>query len=89
MTNENIHSECKYYVGIDLGGTFIKGGIVNDRGEIIVSDKIPTESEKGSDGVAANIAALTNKLLADVNRHALPPFCKLNLRFGRPCDTMG
>ena len=30
----------KYYVGIDLGGTFIKGGIVDDLGNIIYSDKI-------------------------------------------------
>ena len=52
----------KYYVGIDLGGTFIKGGIVNDRGEIIVSDKIPTESEGGADVVSANIAKLANSI---------------------------
>ena len=60
----------KYYVGIDLGGTFIKGGIVNDLGEIAVSDKIPTESEKGSAAVAANIARLTEMLLNRVNMTA-------------------
>lgn len=54
----------KYYIGIDLGGTFIKGGIVDDRGEIIVQDKVPTESEKGADGVSANIAMLARKLLS-------------------------
>ncbi len=53
----------KYYVGIDLGGTFIKGGIVNGLGEILVQDKAPTESEKGADGVAANIASLTQSLI--------------------------
>ncbi|MBQ7912466.1 MAG: ROK family protein [Clostridia bacterium] len=53
----------KYYVGIDLGGTFIKGGIVNDLGEIVLQDKAPTESEKGADAVAENIAKLTAKLL--------------------------
>lgn len=53
----------KYYVGIDLGGTFIKGGVVNDRGEIIAQDKIPTESEGGSDVVSANIARLAKMLL--------------------------
>ena len=37
----------KYYVGIDLGGTFIKGGIVSEDGIIILQDKTPTESEKG------------------------------------------
>ncbi len=54
----------KYYVGIDLGGTFIKGGIVNDLGEIVLQDKAPTESEKGADAVAENIAKLTQKLLS-------------------------
>lgn len=53
----------KYYVGIDLGGTFIKGGIVDESGNILVSDKTPTESEKGSDGVAKNIAALVLSLM--------------------------
>lgn len=53
----------KYYVGIDLGGTFIKGGIADVEGNILVNDKIPTESEKGSKGVASNIAKLTEILL--------------------------
>ena len=29
----------KYYIGIDLGGTFIKGGIVNEKGEIEDANK--------------------------------------------------
>ena len=53
----------KYYIGIDLGGTFIKGGIVNENGEILISDKTPTEVEKGDKGVAANIAKLAKDLL--------------------------
>ena len=56
----------KYYVGIDLGGTFIKGGIVDDLGKIIYEDKTPTESEKGADGVATNIAKLVKTLLDKV-----------------------
>ena len=54
----------KYYVGIDLGGTFIKGGIVDDLGRIVCQDKTPTESEKGADGVAENIAKLAKSLMA-------------------------
>ena len=57
----------KYYIGIDLGGTFIKGGIVNENGEIIVCDKTPTEVEKGDKGVAANIAKLAKSLLEKAN----------------------
>ena len=53
----------KLYVGIDLGGTFIKGGIVDRAGNILVLDKTPTESEKGADGVAKNIAALVQSLM--------------------------
>ena len=53
----------KLYVGIDLGGTFIKGGIVDKAGNILVMDKTPTESEKGAGGVAANIAKLTAALM--------------------------
>ena len=54
----------KYYVGIDLGGTFIKGGIVDDLGNIILEDKTPTESEKGATMVATNIANLAKSLMA-------------------------
>ena len=53
----------KYYVGIDLGGTFIKGGIVDDLGNVILSDKVPTESEGGQEVVATNIANLANALI--------------------------
>lgn len=56
----------KYYVGIDLGGTFIKGGIVDDLGNIVYQDKTPTESEKGADGVAKNIASLAKSLMKKV-----------------------
>ncbi len=55
----------KYYLGIDLGGTFIKGGIVNDDGEIVLSKKVPTESEKGENKVVENIAELVNSLLSE------------------------
>ena len=60
----------KYYIGIDLGGTFIKGGIVDDTGNILISDKVPTESEKGADRVALNIANLCKTLLDQVNMTA-------------------
>ncbi len=60
----------KYYVGIDLGGTFIKGGIIDDLGNIICDGKIPTESEKGRDRVALNIASLTKSLLEKTGLNA-------------------
>ncbi len=58
-----ITSVRKYYIGIDLGGTFIKGGIVDDAGNIVVCDEVPTERDKGAKVVAKNIAALCDRLL--------------------------
>ena len=60
----------KYYVGIDLGGTFIKGGIVDDLGNIVCQDKVPTESENGAGRVATNIANLAKSLMAKVGLSA-------------------
>lgn len=53
----------KYYLGIDLGGTFIKGGVVDENGKIVFSDKTPTESKQGLDRVMDNVAKLVNSLL--------------------------
>ncbi len=53
----------KYYVGIDLGGTFIKGGICDDLGNIILSGKVPTQTEMGAERVMDNIGNLANSLL--------------------------
>ena len=57
----------KYYLGIDLGGTFIKGGIVDDQGVILLRDKVPTQSEMGAEGVVANIVALCENLIQKAN----------------------
>lgn len=53
----------KYYLGIDIGGTFIKGAVVDDRGDILCSDKVPTETAAGAEHVAQNIAALCRALM--------------------------
>ena len=60
----------KYAVGIDLGGTFIKGGIADDLGNIIVYDKVATEAEKGDKAVAKNISDLCISLLKAANMTA-------------------
>ncbi len=62
--------KIKYYVGIDLGGTFIKGGIVDGEGRILLQDKTPTEKEKGDEAVAKNIAKLANELMARMGLRA-------------------
>lgn len=52
----------KYYLGIDVGGTFIKGGIVAESGEIVADGKIATQCELGGEKLADNVAALVNDL---------------------------
>jgi len=53
----------KYYVGIDLGGTFIKGGIVDAEGTVVAIDKVPTEVSRGNMQICENIANLTDSLI--------------------------
>ena len=45
-----------YYVGIDLGGTNIKTGIVNEQGKIVAKSSIPTKSDRTADEVAFDMA---------------------------------
>jgi glucokinase len=45
----------KYAVGVDLGGTNIKIGIVSDRGKLVKSISIKTEAEYGPKKVIENI----------------------------------
>jgi glucokinase len=56
----------KLYIGIDLGGTFIKGGAVDGCGNILVSKKIPTECEIGNMRVAENISRLIDLIISEL-----------------------
>lgn len=57
----------KHYFGIDIGGTFIKGAIINEDGVIVSKEKIPTDYAKGGDRVVENIVGLCKKLLSNVD----------------------
>ena len=50
------------YLGIDLGGTNIKGGVVNEQGEILREASRPTQVEKGPEAIADGIALLIKEL---------------------------
>ena len=67
--------ERKYYIGIDLGGTFIKGGIVDGTGALLAIDKTPTEKLEGGLHVVENIVALSRKLLEKLDQNFTPPWC--------------
>lgn len=55
------------YIGIDLGGTNIKGGIVSGNGEIIHKEMIPTGSGREAAAIIKDIAGLINKMLKSTN----------------------
>lgn len=50
-------------IGIDVGGTFIKGGIVTESGNIIFSTKVPTFCENSKISVIDNLHNLIDNLL--------------------------
>lgn len=51
------------FVGIDLGGTFIKGGLVGASGEILEELQIPTEADGGPAHVLDRMALLVRNLM--------------------------
>jgi len=62
-----------FRLGIDLGGTKIEGIVLNEDGEDIFRKRIPTEQEKGYDGILANIRSLYELMVrhADGGPHTL------------------
>ncbi len=51
-----------YYIGIDIGGTFIKGVAMTAEGTILSENKCPTGCEDGAAAMLKNIIALVNAL---------------------------
>lgn len=51
-----------YYAGIDLGGTFIKCGIVDEDGKILIKEKIPTGKDRPYAEIAGDMAELVSAL---------------------------
>lgn len=53
-----------YAIGIDLGGTFIKGGVVDLDGKVIYNARIDTMAENGPEFVLERIAQLSRDVAA-------------------------
>jgi glucokinase len=52
-----------YAIGIDLGGTTIKAGVVNDKGEILLKGSRPTGVERGHEATIRDMAGLSLELM--------------------------
>ena len=55
----------KYVIGVDLGGTSIKLGIVSDSGKIVKKNSVRTEAEKGPEFVIDNIKKGIHSFISD------------------------
>ncbi len=55
-----------YYVGIDLGGTNIAVGIVDENGKIIQKGSVPTVSTRKPEEIIYDMCTLVKKLMADI-----------------------
>jgi glucokinase len=55
----------KYYVGIDLGGTNIKAGVVNSQGELLSKSRIKTRTDRGQLEIVRDMALLARQVIQE------------------------
>jgi glucokinase len=56
-------NEARHVVGVDLGGTTVKAGIVSYDGDIVLEHTAPTEADQGPEHVTANIVRVIREVL--------------------------
>lgn len=56
-----------YYIGVDLGGTGIKIGVVDEKGTIIEKDSCPTRVKDGYKEIVKDMSQVINSLKAKLN----------------------
>eukprot|EP01134_Creolimax_fragrantissima_P005857 CFRG5857T1 len=62
------------YVGVDLGGTNAKAGVVTTEGELLIRKDIPI-SDKSADHVADLLAKCVNDALSSINKSLSDVYC--------------
>jgi glucokinase len=55
--------DMKYMVGIDLGGTNIKAGVVDEEGRIVYKESIKTKAERDSTAIIADTGRLAVRVI--------------------------
>ena len=54
------------YIGIDIGATNLKAGLVDDRGRILATQKMKIVQIESPDALARNLARITQELAEEV-----------------------
>lgn len=51
-----------YFLGIDIGGTFVKGIVIDNNGKLLCEGSVPSGCAEGGDKLCLNILSLCNRL---------------------------
>ena len=70
--------ESPVYLGIDVGGTNIKSGVVADDGRVMASSSVPTEATKGPEHGVAQMASAARQAL-QLAEHSLDDIVAIGL----------
>lgn len=57
----------RYYLGVDLGGTNIKAGVLDEQYRIVHKASVKTHSSRGADAVMQDIATLVKRVAQEAN----------------------
>jgi glucokinase len=60
----------EYFLGIDLGGTNVKTALLNDSGQMVAQNSVPTQADQGPKPLVERMVASCNKLIEEksINR---------------------
>jgi glucokinase len=62
---KNLQPRKPYFVGLDVGGTNIKIGLVDDEGQTLAYDSIPTEQEQGAEDACQRMGEVVKRLMRE------------------------
>ncbi len=57
------------YVGLDVGGTNIKIGLIDDAGQTLAYNSMPTEQDKGAEDACRRMAQVVSQLIDQAGVH--------------------
>lgn len=64
-------SSARFVIGIDLGGTFVRAGMFDSRGNILAINQAPIEASRGAEESLERIGALIEKTVHESGKQAL------------------
>jgi len=69
-TTSSAAAQKPFFVGLDVGGTNIKIGVVDDAGQTLAYQSLRTEQDKGAEDACVRMAAVVRRLLDENNINA-------------------